>query len=285
MPVTTVTNGPSSPTLTMSVPASASQGVAISAGSIGATLAGSSGATTGSTITIYYKATATQPVSGCGGAGWTTLGTASPTGDGTWTRQVATRRTLRPNCGGTRRSAAMRTTTRQRARAVPAWRRPPSGSRLRPCRSRAPASGTANTLITAASITATLSSSIGSNPAAINVYVYGPNATAPTTAPVPVGHRSAPRSTPPEAARITRVPVTRRRVAAPTTGTPRMRATRTTARPPPRAASVTPRRWSGPDTYSFTSDRHEDRRNTVQRDHHGQPLAAEPTRATPVSSA
>ena len=62
-----------------------------------------------------------------------------------------------------------------------AWCRPPLGLPTPTLQISAPASGTANTLITAASITATLSSSLGTNPAAINVWVYGPNATAPTT--------------------------------------------------------------------------------------------------------
>ncbi len=181
MPVTSVTNGPSSPTLTMVAPSTASQGIAISPASIGATLAGSSGATTGSTITFYYKATNTQPVSGCGGAGWTSVGTASPTGDGTWhpaagyTPTATTKLWWYASFSGDANDNPQTTTCGSGMASTTVGLPTPT------LQITAPASGTASTLITAASITATLSSSIGSSAAAINVYVYGPNAIAPTT--------------------------------------------------------------------------------------------------------
>ena len=83
MPTTTVTAAPVNPTLTVTAPGSASTGVAIAPTAIAGLLSGSSGATTG-LITFYVIAQASAPAAGTCPTGMTTVGTASPTGDGTW---------------------------------------------------------------------------------------------------------------------------------------------------------------------------------------------------------
>ncbi len=83
MPTTTVTLAPVTPTLTVTAPGSASTGVAIAPTAIAGLLSGSSGATTG-LITFYVIAQASAPAAGTCPTGMTTVGTASPTGDGTW---------------------------------------------------------------------------------------------------------------------------------------------------------------------------------------------------------
>ena len=83
--MTNVTNVVVSPTLTMSVPSTATNGVPISPSSIAAVLAGSSGATTGA-ITYYVIASACAPAT-CPGA-MTSFGSSSPSADGSWSPAV-----------------------------------------------------------------------------------------------------------------------------------------------------------------------------------------------------
>ena len=83
---TIVAASKSSPTLTISAPAVGTTGIAIQASSISVTISGSLGAS--GPITIYAYLGASNPASCPGGAGWTTVGTLTPSGDGTYNPSV-----------------------------------------------------------------------------------------------------------------------------------------------------------------------------------------------------
>ena len=68
--------------MTVSAPTVATTGVAIPVSSISATISGSLAAS--GPITIYAYFGATNPATCPGGAGWTTVGTVTPSGDGTY---------------------------------------------------------------------------------------------------------------------------------------------------------------------------------------------------------
>ncbi len=82
MAKTTALVSKASPTLAMAAPGASAVGAAISAASIGATLASSSGITTGAISFTVFGPQATAP-SPCTSGG-TSLGTVLPSGDGTW---------------------------------------------------------------------------------------------------------------------------------------------------------------------------------------------------------
>jgi hypothetical protein len=176
MPTTQVLSGKWSPTLSMTSPDTAGTGTAIAATSILATLAGSSGQTTG-TMTFKYFTGAVAP-SSCTSGG-TTLGTASPTGDGLWSPSAgissaaagtywwyvsfagdATDNSTASACGASMASTVVKT---QPTIAM-----------------TAPATGTTSVAIPTSSITATLAS--GAAPTGtVTFTVFGPQATAPTS--------------------------------------------------------------------------------------------------------
>ena len=83
---TIVAASKASPTLTVSAPAVGTTGIAIQASSISVTISGSLGAS--GPITIYAYLGASNPASCPGGAGWTTVGTLTPSGDGTYNPSV-----------------------------------------------------------------------------------------------------------------------------------------------------------------------------------------------------
>lgn len=179
MPTTTVTNGPASPTLTMSVPATASKSVLIPPASIGALLASSSGATTGA-ISFYVIQQAAAPTT-CPGA-MTLVGTASPTADGTWNPGLGYTPSSTTNklwwfasfAGDTNDSPA-KTTCGAGMASTTVGLPTPTLSVV------GPATGTKNVTIPAASIVSTLGGSVGGTTATITVSVFGPAALAPLT--------------------------------------------------------------------------------------------------------
>jgi hypothetical protein len=80
--VTTVAASKATPALTVSAPTVATTGVSIPVSAISATISGSLAAS--GPITIYAYFGAANPTTCPGGAGWTTVGTVTPSGNGTY---------------------------------------------------------------------------------------------------------------------------------------------------------------------------------------------------------
>ena len=179
MPMTTVTNGPAHPTLTMVAPATATKNVAIAPAAIGGTLAGSSGAVTGG-LTFYVIQQAAAPTT-CPGA-MTNVGTASPTADGTWNPATGYTPSSSTNklwwyaaFAGDANDVATATTCGAGMASTTVGLNTPTLTVT------GPATGTKNIAIAPASITSTLAGSVGGTTATITVSVYGPSASAPVT--------------------------------------------------------------------------------------------------------
>jgi prepilin-type N-terminal cleavage/methylation domain-containing protein len=174
MPSTQVLSTKWSPTLAVTSPDTAAAGSAINPSSILGTISGSSGQTSGA-LTFKYWLQASAPSTCTGG---TVLGTASPTGDGLWSPSAgiasasagtywwyasfagdATDNGAASTCGASMASTVVKATPTLAL--------------------TAPASGTAGTAITAASVTGTLAG--GSSPTGTLTFtVFGPQASAPT---------------------------------------------------------------------------------------------------------
>ena len=187
MPHTVVLATKWSPTLSLTSPDSASVGSAISPTSLIATMALSSGQTTGTLTFKWWRQSSAPTGSACTSTG-TTLGTASPTGDGLWSPSAgiasasagtywwyasfagdATDNAVATTCGGTMASTVVK---------------------VQPTLSvTAPGVGVAGVAITTASVTGTLAS--GSTPTGTLAFtVFGPQASPPsdcTTGGTPLG--------------------------------------------------------------------------------------------------
>ena len=170
-----------SPTLSVTAPGTGTEGTAITAANITATLANSSGASDTNTITFTVFGPQTTAPTTCTSGG-TAAGTATPAGNGTY----ATSSSFTPSAIGTYwwyASSASDTNNNAVTSTCGAGMTSTVVGKASPTLSvTAPGTGTAGTTITAANITATLASSSGTNDTnTITFTVFGPQTTAPTT--------------------------------------------------------------------------------------------------------
>ena len=174
-----------SPAATAAAPASATAGTAIPASSISSAFSGSSGSNATGTITFYmYGPSASAPTSCPGSSPWSTIGTATVSGNNTYTSSASVTPTQAGTYwwytsynGDTNNNSAASTcgsgmTTETVVKANPAV----TGT--------GPASGTAGTAIATTSISSVFSASSGTNAGGtLTFYAYGPSTTQPTTCP------------------------------------------------------------------------------------------------------
>ena len=178
MPETIVLGSPASPTLSMStVPSSGSAGTTIAPAALVATLASSSNVTSG-TITFKVFGPGAAPAAGsCAGSG-TTVGTALPSGDGTWSPSSSS---FTPATAGTYWwYASFNGDTFDNAAASVCGGSMPStvvGKASPTLVAAGPAIGAAGTTILPSTITATLSGSSGATATGLITFkVFGPGA-------------------------------------------------------------------------------------------------------------
>jgi type II secretory pathway pseudopilin PulG len=170
-----------SPTLGVTAPANDTAGTSIAAASITANLTGSSGTNDVNTITFRVFGPLTTAPTTCTSGG-VAAGTSTPAGNGTY----ATNSSFTPSVAGTywwyvsspldaNNNAAVSTCGSTMTKTAVAMASPTLSV-------TAPATGTAGTSIAAASITANLTGSSGTNDVnTITFTVFGPLTTAPTT--------------------------------------------------------------------------------------------------------
>jgi hypothetical protein len=183
---TAFTVAKASPTLSLaqsSAPSAGSgtAGTAIAASSITATLASGSGANAGGTVTFVYFQQPSAPTT-CTSGG-TTIGTMTVSGNGSYNPNVGFTPTVAGNYwlyasygGDGNNNTANSTCPPGAAQEIVVAKASPTLT------VSAPGTGTANVTIPAASITATLAASSGTNDtSAMTFTVFGPQASAPTT--------------------------------------------------------------------------------------------------------
>ena len=168
-----------SPTLTASGPASGTAGTAIAGSAVSSTMVGSSGTNATATITFTVFGPGTEPTS-CTSGG-TTLGTATPAGDGTYTSSGSFTPTVAgdywwyaSSAGDANNNAAASACTTGMSETIVAAASPTLTA-------SGPASGTAGTAIAGSAVSSTMVGSSGTNATAtITFTVFGPG-TEPTS--------------------------------------------------------------------------------------------------------
>ncbi len=168
-----------SPTLTASGPASGTAGTAIAGSAVSSTMVGSSGTNATATITFTVFGPGTEPTS-CTSGG-TTLGTATPAGDGTYTSSGSFTPTLAGDYwwyasspGDANNNAAASACATGMSETIVAAASPTLTA-------SGPASGTAGTAIAGSAVSSTMVGSSGTNATAtITFTVFGPG-TEPTS--------------------------------------------------------------------------------------------------------
>ena len=172
-PDATVVVAPASPTLTASGPASGNAGTAIAGSAVSSTMTGSSGTNATATITFTVFGPGSEPTS-CTSGG-TTLGTATPAGDGTYTSSGTFTPTLAgdywwyaSSAGDANNNAAASACTTGMSETVVAAASPTLTA-------SGPASGNAGTTIAGSAVSSTMVGSSGTNATAtITFTVFGP---------------------------------------------------------------------------------------------------------------
>ncbi len=169
----------SSPSLSVSAPSAGTTGTAIGAGSVLATMTGSSGTNATATITFSVFGPSASAPATC--SGWTTVGTATPAGDGSYTpsagytpASAGTYWWYASSLGDSNNNAANSTCPATASTVV-------TNAKVSPTLSvSAPGAGTTGVAIAGSSITAALAGS-ATPTAAITWSVFGPSAAAPAT--------------------------------------------------------------------------------------------------------
>jgi hypothetical protein len=169
-----------SPTLSLAAPASGTAGSAVAASAITATLASSSGADAGGTITFTYFLQASAPLT-CSSGG-TTIGTATVSGNGAYNPNVGFTPTVAGNYwlyasypGDGNNNAAASACPPGAAQKIVVAKASPTLSLA------APASGSAGSAVAASAITGTVASSSGANATGTITFTYFQQASAPLT--------------------------------------------------------------------------------------------------------